>query len=153
MSRQLFLTEPAVLHPPTPSVRPRAAFDCGALFWGRARWAVPDDDMCFDLKGLGCVRDDAVRCHSCPFSGRPRALHPLEPASVDPRHRCPLTGDGGVGKPLGIPEGPRSRLTPPPHLFRESQLPLCGRPAHVLEHFRAIFLLVSAEEELKCFRK
>lgn len=53
-------------HPVAGAARP--AFGDGALFWGRARWAVPDYETCFYLKGLGvCVRHDAVWCHSCPF--------------------------------------------------------------------------------------
>lgn len=128
--------------------------DDGALFWGRARWAVPDYELCFYLKGLGGVYEVTL-CGVilALFRADPGHFTRWSRGRLTHRHRCPLTGDGGVGKRPGIREGPRSRPTPPSHLFRSPRRLCADGGTPVFEHFRAIFLLVSAEEELKCFRK
>lgn len=113
---------------------------------------MPDYELCFYLKGLGGVYEVTPRgVILALFRADPGLFTLWSRRGLTHRRRCPRTGDGGVGKPLGIPNGLALR-----------HLPTCpGRPSCPcadgrtlgFEHFRAVFLLVSAEEELKCFRK
>lgn len=77
-----------------------------------------------------------------PLSGLPRSTLPCGAGLRWPTDTVAhLWGDSSVGKCLGIPKGRRNRLIETSHLFRRpSYIPL------LLERFRAIFLLVSAEK-------
>lgn len=143
LSRQLapHRTRCPARHPiPVAGAAPGGLLGRGALFWGRARWAVPDYETCFYSKALGGVCEVTLcavllalfRADPGHFTVRSRGQLPHRP-------RCPLSGDGGVRGPRGIPEGPRNRLTQPSRLSRASPLPLCRWPAHCRLNISGLF--------------
>lgn len=74
---------------------------------------MPDYELCFYLKGLGGVYEVTPRgVILALFRADPGLFTLWSRRGLTHRRRCPRTGDGGVGKPLGIPKGLALRHLP-----------------------------------------